>query len=905
MSRPHTAFSRRLPMLLRGLALALGPGALLTLASQSALAQTAPPPDAQAAVLQRVEITGSSIKRIDGETALPVQVIRKEEIDKLAVTTAAELLTKISANAAALTDGASFSDIAGQRGFNGANLRGIGVSSTLVLLNGRRIANFASPGSSSGVDLNSIPSAAIDRVEVLKDGASAIYGTDAIGGVINFITRKDYRGADLSVYAARTQDGGADKTIATISGGIGDLAKDRFNVFGVLDYQDSTELRSTQRDWIGSVWQPDINLDVGSSNTFPANVRRTRPNGSPTGGRYNPSAPNCNPPATIYAPTSFVGPNACLYDYMHNTEIFPASKRFGFIGRGQFALTPEHLLFAELLYSNTKTRYRISPLTITNLNYPADGPYYPTSLGLSGPLRMNLRLQEAGGRTNEVDSTTQRLLLGAQGTVFGWDYDTAFNHSTNHAVDAYVDGYVATTAFNAAFLTGRINPFGSSDAAGSALLASTKINDRARDSSATTNAWDLKLSRPLFALGGGDAQLALGLEARRESMDFKPSALLQAGEIRGDGAATPFNASRNVRALFAEMSLPFSKALEGQVALRIDDYSDAGNTTNPKFGLRFQAAPQLVFRGSFSGGFRAPSLTDLYQPSRIGQTNGIYDDPLGCVNNGTIDNTQNPDYCGIQPDKWTGGNPDLKPEKSKQISLGMVFEPSKMVSATVDVWHIEKKDVITSPEGVFFADPVRFAQYLIRDSADPALAGIPGPITAVDSRLQNFAALKTSGVDLGIELRLPDTAIGRFGVNLSGTYIFDFKSQAGAGSNYTDGVGLFSNDQVIQRWRHLLSFNYDYGPFGATLSQTFYRGHRDQQPLQDGSYRRVSDYALWDLTASYQLGKNLKLRAGVKNLFDTHPPVSNQVYFFLAGYDPSYTDPRGRTFFASLSYRFK
>lgn len=262
--------------------------AMLGAPQQSAWAQS----ETDSIKPQRVEITGSSIKRIDAETALPVQIISRESIDKSGVTTAAELLSKVSASTAGLTDGASFSDNGGtQRGFNGANLRGIGVSSTLILLNGRRLANFASPGTSSGVDLNSIPSAAIQRVEVLKDGASAIYGADAIGGVINFITRPDYQGAEISAYVGNTQHGGADKKIISLSGGVGSLNQDRYNLMGVVNFQNTGGLRSTQRSWIGSAYQPDINLDVGSSNTFPANVRRTTASGGATGSRLNPSAP--------------------------------------------------------------------------------------------------------------------------------------------------------------------------------------------------------------------------------------------------------------------------------------------------------------------------------------------------------------------------------------------------------------------------------------------------------------------------------------------------------------------------------------------------------------------------------------------------------------------------------------
>ena len=896
LARPHTAL-RHTPCAL----------AALLLCSHATLshaqASTADAPAVQK--LERVEITGSSIKRIDAETALPVQVIRREDIERSGSTTAAELLSKVSASAAALTDGASFSDISGQRGFNGANLRGIGVSSTLVLLNGRRLANFASPGNASGVDLNSIPSAAIDRVEILKDGASAIYGTDAIGGVINFITRKDYRGADVYAYASGTQHGGAGKAIATLSGGIGNLETDRYNAFAVLDIQDTKPLRSTQREWIGSAYQPDINLDVGSSNTFPANVRRTRTNGSPTGGRLNPSAPNCNPPATVYAPGSFVGPNACLYDYMHDTEIFPESKRVSLLGHGEYRLNNDHALFAEYLYSQTKTTYRISPLTISNVNYPANGPFYPTSLGLTGPLRVGMRLTEAGPRTNDVTSDAQRLLLGAKGTLAGWEYDAALNHSINNVTDAYVNGYVQTSLFNTAFATGEINPFGASSAAGASALAAAKISDDARKSRGTTDSIDIKASRDLFAMAGGTAAVALGAEVRREKLDYNPSALLQAGQIRGDGASAPFSGSRTVSAVFGELNLPVLKQLEAQLAVRYDKYSDVGSTFNPKVGLRWTPMKEFLMRGAYGTGFRAPSLADLYSPLRTGQTNGIYNDPLGCIKTATVDNTNNPDYCGIQPDKLVGGSADLKPEKSKQFSLGFVVEPAAGLSASLDYWRIEKTNVVTSAEGVYFSDPARYAQYITRAPADPTLPGIPGYITSIDSRLRNIGALQTSGVDVGVELRAPATPFGKFSVALNGTYVIDYRTQEGAGAPFVSAVGVFASDQVIQRWRHVLSFNYDFGPLAATLQQTYYRGYRDQNPMPDGSDRHVEAYQLWDLTGSYQITKALKLRGGVKNLFDRNPPVSNQIYSFLAGYDPNYTDPRGRSLYASLQYSFR
>lgn len=892
------------PSCARALALAL-----VALTAPAALAQT---PDAPAPVpvqkAEKIEITGSSIKRIDGETALPVQVISREDIIRGGSTTAAELLTRISANSAGLTDGASFSDIAGQRGFSGANLRGIGVSSTLILLNGRRVANFASPGSASGVDLNSIPSAAIERVEVLKDGASAVYGTDAISGVINFITRREYTGIDLSAYTSDTQHGGAGKTILTASAGFGDINRDRFNAFGVLDYQDNKTLRSGQRDWIKGAFQPDINLDVASSNTYPANYRRTRASGAATGSRINPSAPNCNPPATLYNALSFVGGNACYYDYMKDTEIFPKSERLSFLGRANFALDANTTLFVEGLLSQTKTNYRISPLTITNLNYPANGRYYPTASaaanGVTGPIRLNYRLAEAGGRTNEVEATADRFVAGIKGLFAGWDYDGALNYSKSKVTDAYVDGYVKTSTFDAAFLTGNINPFGPSDAAGLSLLNSTKIRDDARDSEGTTTSVDLKGSRTLFAMGGGDAALAVGLEARREKLSFTPSALLAAGEIRGDGAASAFSGSRNVTAVFGELNLPVSRELEVQAALRHDKYNgNIGSTTNPKLGLRWTPARDALVRASYGTGFRAPTLADLYTPVRLGQTNGIYNDLLGCIKTATVDNRNNPDYCGIQPDKLRGGNADLKPEKSKQFTIGLVLEPIKGASVSIDYFRIKKRDVITYSEGAFFENPVFYSKYITRAAADPTLPGIPGFILLIDARPRNTATLDTSGIDLGVDVKLPATNWGRVGLSLNGTYVIDYKT--GGDGSFVDGVGKFSNDQVVQRWRHLATVNYDNGPWAATLSQTFYLGYKDQNPLPNGQPRRVGSYELWDLTGSWAFSKELKFRLGIKNLMDRNPPVSNQIYSFLAGYDPNYTDPRGRLFFASMAYSFR
>lgn len=592
---------------------------------------------------------------------------------------------------------------------------------------------------------------------------------------------------------------------------------------------------------------------------------------------------------------------------MHDTEIFPESERLSLLTRGQVAIDAENNVYAEALHNKTTSIYRISPLTITNLNYPTNGDFYPNALITTNktPLRTNLRLSEAGPRTNSVESIADRLLLGAKGTLAGWDYDTALNHAVNTVDDNYIDGYVRTSAFNNAYATGKINPFGPSGAEGAALLTAAKISDRARHSRGTTDSVDIKGSRELFAMNGGPASVAIGAEYRREQLDYTPSDLLAAGEIRGDGASTAFGGSRNVKAVYAELNLPLLKTVEAQLAVRHDRYSDVGATTNPKVGVRWSVSKDVVLRSSYGTGFRAPSLSDLYNPPRTGTTNGIYDDPLGCIKTGSIDNTQNPDYCGLQPDKLQGGTAGLKPEKSKQFSFGAVLEPMRGVSTTIDYWRIEKSDVIVAPEGSYFSDPAANAAYIIRDVADPTLPGIPGRILGIDSRLRNVGSLKTSGIDLGLTARFPVTPVGKFTASLNGTYVIDYKTRESNISAEVSGVGVFANDQVVQRWRHVASLDYETGPFGATLQNTFYQGYRDQKPNPDGSPRRVEAYSLWDLTGSYKASDAVRIRAGVKNLFDTNPPRSNQIYSFLAGYDPNYTDPRGRYFYLSASYSFK
>jgi len=872
------------------------------------------------AELPRVEVTGSAIRRVQAETALPVEIISRAEIEKTGVTTAAELMSRVSANVNGLTDGASINVGGDQRGFNSANLRGIGTSSTLVLLNGRRMANFASPGDDSGVDLNNIPAAALERVEVLLDGASALYGTDAIGGVINFITRKDYQGLELNVYGGKTDEGGAGKRTASISIGTGELERDGYNVFAVADFQRTNALNTSQRSFIPGLQVEQRLGHLLSGYTGPANIRLTSNqrdhlqdigftiNGQPITNRLiNLSVPNCAPPANVYLPAGTGGVDACTYNYMGDTELYPKSEKASLLSRGVIKLGGGHQAYAEVALSRSKTWYTGSAARVTGY---IDFSRVPQLAGTGldaldddypGELELRMRLNEAGQRTSELTSEGMRFVVGMNGTLGGWDYDAAFNHSVNTVKDKDTHGYVLYNELLEGIADGRINPFGPSSPEGVALIDSIQVNDVVRRARGTLDSFDFKFSRAVTPMAGGDLAVAIGGEARREQNRFTPSALLLSDNINNDAAPEGGRAtsdSRNVAALYGEVLVPFAKQWEAQLSARYDHYQQVGGAASPKIGLTYRPSASLLLRGSAGRGFRAPSMTELHRPTVYSAT-ATLPDPVYCA---TVEN--NYSDCADNWDTRRYSNENLKPEKSRQFSLGAVFAAGRHVSASLDYWNIKRTDLISEiGDDIILGNLDKYGSLVYRDE--------DGLIDYIELRKENRGAQLARGLDLAVTVRGVDTAFGRFGGRLNGTYVLSSKIQNAPGDAFVSNLNRFVTDGVVQRWRHTISFDWDQGPFSSSLQNTWSSGYDDQNTainIDDGSVvaaNRVKSYSRWDLSGAYQVNEALKLRVGVQNMFDESPPYSNQAYYFLSGYDPSYTDPRGRRFYASANYAFR
>ena len=863
-------------------------------ASQSALGQETAKPEK----LDPVYVTGSNIKRTDIETALPMQIIAREDIERSGVITAAALLNQVSANLAGRTDVLYLFNP--QAGLSSANLRGLGDASTLVLLNGRRAANYAASG--GAVNLNFIPVAAIERVEILKDGASAIYGADAMAGVINFILRKDFRGAQISAYDAQPQQDGGNQSQLNLTLGYGDLATDRINAFVTASYQKDNVLPARDRAFSRTAYRPDEGINGLNRETYPANIRTE----STT--FINPSyATGCLPPVALPIP----GTGMCGHDPLSVVNLIPPSERTNVLGGATWQLDADNQLYAQYLYSSL--RYEL----IRNQNavsadfsaggqkilYPAGGPYYPTEFaathGISGDLDLYYRSVPLGPITNKTQINAQHLAMGAEGAINGWNYDVAWIYSKNDQQFDSTSGNVSTQRFVDAMATGLINPFGPSGPDGEALLLGTQITAEIFHANATTNSIEAKASRELGEIAGAPLAIAIGAEARWERLSIVYTPEFNTGDIFGSPQlANTTSGSRSVGALFGELNVDLTRELEAQLAVRFDHYSDFGATTNPKVAVRWQPVPSFLIRSSYGTGFRPPTLPDLFAPAVFGKTRRRSDSARCPTTTLSTD-------CNTFFPSVTSGNVDLGPETSTQFNIGGVWEPLYGLSLGVDYWKIDKtgsagtlsEDTLFKNLGLFESTNVR------RGPADPAHPTLPGPIQLVLQGTQIFGDLRTSGIDLFVAVRGRPGPAGQFGFSLNGTYIAEWQQQLD-GVNFVSALGR-NVVGPIPRWRHYATLNWNRDAWGATLAQTFSSGYTDANLNAAKVERQVGAYDVWDLQGRYSGFKNTTLALGIKNLLDRDPPFSNQTAQGLVMYDPRYADPRGRTFYATLTFTFQ
>ncbi len=901
-----------------------------------ALAQTA---GAAADKAERIVVTGSSIKRIDGETALPVQILTRSDIERSGVSTVEQLLATISASATLGGTSVANTGAGGGQGGTGSvsliSLRGLGSARTLVLIDGRRSAPAAG---SSAVDISTIPVAAIERVEVLKDGASAIYGSDAIAGVVNFILRKNFKGHELSVtLGTPTRAGGGQESRFSIYSGFGDIDADRYNIALSASYQHVKPIFGASRSFARNLNVAE-QLDKTSSIAFPANVYL------PNGKVASPNYPNdCGP----YSFVSPLLPGLCRYDNAPYIAIQPETQLASLLLDGRFNVSADAEAYVQTWVTRNKTLntqqhtllygaalpagapYATTLANLINTQYsafpylqkyigtaiallPPTSPYYPTAFadanGMTGaPLPLLFRSVPTGTRKTEDVADNVRLLAGLRGSAKGWDYDTGVLYSRNKITTSLTQGWAETDKYLSLVDTGVINPFGpTTDPAAAAAAMDSNYNGVFNVSTTSITSVDAKASRDLYALPAGMVSLALGAEARKETLDIAPSDANRQFLVSGFGSAgVPINASRNVTSAYAEVNVPILKTLEADAAIRYDNYQRVGSTVNPKASIRWQPVAQLLVRASVGSGFRAPTLTDLYSPQSNGITTNGQRDRVRCpvVDPSNID-------CSTQYVTVGGGNPALEPEKSQSTTLGFVYEPTKNYSMGLDFFRVTVKDVIRTglTYQTILADPVTYASYLVRGAPDGNASGV-GPILGINQLLTNLGKTIVGGVDVDLKGRVLDTPEHRVTLRLNGTYMSQYDQQNLDGS-YTSSINTPAGSGaigVVLRWRHTASATWETGPWAATLAENFQVGYHDlRTSLQPAGTvpRDVASYSTFDAQLTYTGIKSTRLTVGMKNLADKNPPYTNYGGGFVGSYDLSYTDVRGRFAYLNATYEF-
>ena len=853
---------------------------------------------------QRVTITGSRIPGIDLEDALPVVRIGREEIERSGAVTLEQLLWRLPANVNAFNEALSVGEVT-RPGLSSANLRGLGGGSTLVLLDGRRLANHAFDG--EAVDLGAIPLTAVERVEVLTDGASAIYGTDAIGGVINIILRKNYAGVQISGGGMATQHGGGSRRQAGFDVGKGNLARDGYNLLAALHVHQQRSVQARQRAFARTAQQPAIGLDGLSGATFPANIV-DRP-----GQRIlNPAqAAGCAPPTSLpFRPFPFQTP-ACGTDPAVWIDLLPETERVSALLRGTWRTDAAFDIYGEALISRSRLEMRIPPTAVLPVGnaagpplYPAGGPYYPSAFaaanGLSGNLVVAYRADERGPRLNTVSGNAQRYVLGVQGRLGEWSTDAALVHSANSQEQAYGGGWLAIGQLIPALRTGLINPWGPSSPEGQALLTSTVYSGTPQTAKATTLLASAFASRTLAEWPAGPLMLALGGEARRERLSYTwdPAALLNGFAPVGSVQQSK-RGVREVLALQGEVEVPILRGLEARLAVRSDHYSDVGITTNPKVAFRWRPQPQLLLRGSWGQGFRAPPLYALDAPAGVTRLVAGLPDPVRCPVTATVND------CRIVVQAYAGGNPNLRPETSVQHNAGLVWQPMRDLSVTLDHWRVRQQGVIAPlAQDLALSGATRFADRIIRGPVDPARPELPGPIVGLDLSPINLGTTVARGVDVAVQWSASPQPWGQLRTGLQGTYVARHDSQL-EGRQFVPLVGTAQYAAPVPRWRSLFTLDWTYGAWGAALAHSHSAGYVDQFTGADGLPRRVSPTTLWDLQVRLAERDGWRWSVGIQNLFDRDSPASNQQRTAQLGYNPQLASPMGRSLLLQGRYSFR
>jgi iron complex outermembrane recepter protein len=822
--------------------------------------------------LEEILVTGSRLER-GGQGPGPITVFSRRKIDELGVSTASDIFRYVPQqpyvrSEGYRSDGAQFID-----------LRGLGLDATLILINGRRVAPSATSAMSNAFDVNTIPLAAVERVEVLSDSASAIYGADAIGGVVNFILKKNIAQPELELKYGSADGGGAERSVA-LSGG---YSNERVHASMVLSYFGRSLLMGSERDRSRN---QDFRRFGGSDyrSTFanPANITSSTPANLPG----LPSRIAAVPPGSTgvgLTPADFL-PTAGQQNRESLSRfgsLVPDIDRLGATTFAEFLIAPRLSAFAELLYADRETVTMVEPATL-NATVPATNAFNPFGTAVN----VNYLFTGLGSRERHNESEFLRTVVGLRGGLGSWDWEFSLLDTQDDAaswIENDVSSTRVTTALAASDPAQALNVFqagpGGSPALLASLVARPTVNTYSVDA---TQAAGFFRGSP-FSLRAGTVDLVLGGEWREESMVIRD--MLQVSDDRQVSAAF---AELRVPLITAANQRPGIKDLVATLAARFDRYSDFGDSFNPQYGLVWTPLASLRLRASYGTSFRPPSLSELYAP-KTAIPGSILDPRRNQVTVVTF---------------IAGGNPDLDATDGKSSTVGFVFSPIWVPGLQIagNYWRAEMSSrVAIFPPSLLLANEARYSNRIVR-SPTPAevAAGLPGALSVIDLSRLNFGELETNGIDLSAAYSW-ETGIGRFTSDLSATWVHEYESINFPATPAVDRVGIASPLGTIPRWHAQSTIGWASG-WGLGLSATVrHAPSYDDLNAAGVTRRRVESQTMVDLQASLSLEsmfgedsfwRGLKLSAGVLNTFDEEPPFAENGFTY--GYDASQDDLEGR-----------
>jgi iron complex outermembrane receptor protein len=957
--------------------------ALIPFAIAAAIANAQSPPPDEDKPLQEVVVTGSRIIQSGVNAQSPISIIDRAAIDRTGIASVGDLLQQVTASGKALNAKFNSSGNFGYPADGGGigagsaqvDLRNLNSKRVLVLVDGIRWVNESSASGVSGAaDLNTIPLSIIERIEVLEDGASAIYGSDAIAGVVNIITRKDFEGVEVNAYRGAYEIGG-DTTDASLTIGGGG---EKFHGVFVASYYNQDKIGSGE--WEQSSFpEPNAGLDAGSSGTPQGRFRFCDPNrpaasnGSCPDNFYNltlndgTTTPVWNP-ADPASGTYHQFTNADRFNYAPFNLLLTPSERKSMFARVSFDISDNVTFYAKGLFNNRKSSNQAAPEPMfvgpgagtgglaDTISVSALNPYNPFGIDLNAAsnfIYVTRRPIEVGPRLFEQNVDTWYANVGLEGSFgdtrrFHWDINAI--SSENKADQLFTNGYniakiglaLGDPAVCAA-VPGCVplDLFGGSQGRPMTPEMINWIRTSQIDSSKQgLTLLSANITGELFDIQDRSAGFAVGVEHRKYTGDFLPDPLRQTGESQ-DSFASPVSSSYDVNEVYTEFNFPLLASLDASAAVRWSDYSTFGSESTGKIGLRWKPIDALAFRGTYSKGFRAPNLGELFGLTQFAAT---LTDPCGPTGTVVVDasdglNTtpletacraqgvpNNYEQANTQITTFTGGNPDLQPEKSNSYTVGIVHDAtwaegfSQRLTFELTYYNHEIKKGIQARDIQALVNACLAAGGTDATLCSPFTRVASGDLRPPNNFLDNLGSIKTDGFDFKVDWRGNEMGWGTLSAGLQATRVNKFETVDVDGIVSQRAVGIEVSDSAIPKIQANLQLGWEKGDWGVSWSARYidsvqeYCGNAvirevpgcmDTPDPADDVFNTLDSTIYNDVQVAWRKAFGIEkfaLSLGVQNVFGEDAPICYTCS--LNGYDAGTYDLPGTFWAVTAKYGF-